>query len=109
MNAAQLVNEGLERFGEYPATFFEGKDFTNKEQLEYACRLATVLKDRGVQPGDRVALSMPNLPQFPVIYYGILWAGAAVVPMCCSGATATTSYTAGAAGTTSTAARGWCW
>ncbi len=46
-----------------------------------ASRVAGWLRELGVQPGDRVALSMPNLPQFPVIYYGILWAGAAVVPM----------------------------
>lgn len=46
-----------------------------------AARLASWLRELGVEPGDRVALSMPNLPQFPIIYYGILWAGGAVVPM----------------------------
>lgn len=46
-----------------------------------AAKVATWLRSLGVQPGDRVALNMPNLPQFPVIYYGILWAGATVVPM----------------------------
>jgi long-chain acyl-CoA synthetase len=46
-----------------------------------AARLAGWLRSLGVEPGDRVALTMPNLPQFPIIYYGILWAGGAVVPM----------------------------
>jgi long-chain acyl-CoA synthetase len=46
-----------------------------------AARVAGWLQSLGVAPGDRVAINMPNLPQFPVIYYGILWAGAAVVPM----------------------------
>ena len=46
-----------------------------------ASRVAGWLQSLGVAPGDRVALNMPNLPQFPVIYYGILWAGATVVPM----------------------------
>ncbi len=46
-----------------------------------ASRVAGWLRSLGVEPGDRVALNMPNLPQFPVIYYGILWAGAVVVPM----------------------------
>jgi long-chain acyl-CoA synthetase len=32
-------------------------------------------------PGDRVALSCPNLPYFPTVYYGILKAGATVVPL----------------------------
>ena len=46
-----------------------------------AARVAGWLVELGVRPGDRVAITMPNLPQFPIIYYGILWAGAAVVPM----------------------------
>jgi long-chain acyl-CoA synthetase len=36
---------------------------------------------RGIRPGDKVALSCPNLPYFPVVYYGILKAGAVVVPL----------------------------
>ena len=46
-----------------------------------AARVAGWLTELGVRPGDRVAITMPNLPQFPIIYYGILWAGGAVVPM----------------------------
>ena len=36
---------------------------------------------RGIEPGDKVALSCPNLPYFPIVYYGILKAGAVVVPL----------------------------
>jgi long-chain acyl-CoA synthetase len=43
--------------------------------------VAGLLAERGVEPGDRVGLMCPNVPYFPVIYYGILKAGAAVVPM----------------------------
>ncbi len=39
------------------------------------------LRDLGVGPGDRVAIMLPNIPQFPIIYYGALRAGAIVVPM----------------------------
>lgn len=46
-----------------------------------AARVAGWLRSVGVQPGDRVAVSVPNLPQMPIIYYGILWAGGVVVPM----------------------------
>ena len=46
-----------------------------------AARVAGWLTELGVQPGDRVAVSMPNIPHMPIIYYGILWAGAVVVPM----------------------------
>ena len=44
-------------------------------------RVAAYLRGLGVQPGDKVALSCPNLPYFPVVYYGILKAGAVVVPL----------------------------
>lgn len=43
--------------------------------------VAGLLIERGVKPGDRVGLMLPNVPYFPVVYYGILKAGAAVVPM----------------------------
>jgi long-chain acyl-CoA synthetase len=43
--------------------------------------VANLLVERGIRPGDRVALSCPNLPYFPVVYYGILKAGAVVVPL----------------------------
>lgn len=46
-----------------------------------ANQVANGLKAIGIQPGDKVALSCPNLPFFPVIYYGILKAGAVVVPL----------------------------
>src|SRR3954470_1348610 len=46
-----------------------------------AQRLAGVLRSKGVGPGDRVGLQMPNVPYFPVIYYGALRLGAVVVPM----------------------------
>ena len=46
-----------------------------------ANQVANLLVSRGIEPGDKVALSCPNLPFFPVIYYGILKAGAVVVPL----------------------------
>jgi long-chain acyl-CoA synthetase len=46
-----------------------------------ANQVANLLVERGIQPGDKVALSCPNLPFFPIVYYGILKAGAVVVPL----------------------------
>ncbi len=46
-----------------------------------ANQVANMLVDRGIQPGDKVALSCPNLPFFPIVYYGILKTGAVVVPL----------------------------
>jgi len=44
-------------------------------------KVAGFLRQRGVLPGEKVALSCPNLPFFPVVYYGILKAGCVVVPL----------------------------
>ncbi|UMG91589.1 long-chain fatty acid--CoA ligase [Nocardioides sp. TF02-7] len=46
-----------------------------------ANQVANLLVERGVEPGDKVALSCPNLPQFTIAYFGILKAGAVVVPL----------------------------
>src|SRR5688500_18412298 len=46
-----------------------------------ANQVANLLVSRGIEPGDKVALSCPNLPYFPIVYYGILKAGATVVPL----------------------------
>jgi long-chain acyl-CoA synthetase len=46
-----------------------------------ANQVANLLAESGVGPGDRVALSCANVPCFPIVYYGILKAGAAVVPL----------------------------
>jgi long-chain acyl-CoA synthetase len=46
-----------------------------------ASHIAGLLVERGVEAGDRVGIMLPNVPYFPAIYYGILKAGGAVVPM----------------------------
>jgi len=46
-----------------------------------ANQVANGLRAKGIQPGDKVALSCFNLPYFPIIYFGILKAGATVVPL----------------------------
>ncbi len=48
---------------------------------EQSARVARLLQQRGVAPGDRVGIMLPNVPEFAAIYYGILAAGAVVVPM----------------------------
>jgi long-chain acyl-CoA synthetase len=46
-----------------------------------SAKVAGVLRDRGIAPGERVALIMPNIPQMAFVYYGVLRYGAVVVPM----------------------------
>ncbi|MFF8917754.1 long-chain fatty acid--CoA ligase [Streptomyces sp. NPDC015032] len=60
---------------------------TGEQKLSYAqldaaaSQIANLLVARGISPGDKVALSCPNTAQFPIAYYGILKAGAVVVPL----------------------------
>ena len=59
----------------------------NDVKLSYAAvngaanQIANGLVGLGIKPGDKVALSCPNLPFFPIVYYGILKTGAVVVPL----------------------------
>jgi long-chain acyl-CoA synthetase len=51
-------------------------------ELDAASQLmAGLLAERGVQPGDRVGILLPNVPHWAVIYFGVLRAGAVAVPM----------------------------
>jgi long-chain acyl-CoA synthetase len=81
MNLAQILSEAAARDPEQVAVKLD--DFAlNYGLLEQAAkRIAGMLVERGIAPGDRVALMLPNVPHFVVAYYGILRAGAVVVPM----------------------------
>ena len=48
---------------------------------EASARVAGLLRERGVRPGDRIGLMLPNVAEVPVVYYGVLRAGGVVVPM----------------------------
>ncbi len=54
---------------------------TYSEFANLAGRVARRLQDRGLQPGDRVGIMLPNVPEFALVYYGVLLAGGTVVPM----------------------------
>ena len=44
-------------------------------------RVATLLRSKGVEVGDRVGVMLPNVPHFPIVFFGAQRAGAVVVPM----------------------------
>ena len=48
---------------------------------EATARVAGLLVERGLEPGDRVGVMLPNVPEFAIAYYGALRAGGVVVPM----------------------------
>ncbi|MDT0213626.1 long-chain fatty acid--CoA ligase [Rothia sp. ARF10] len=64
-----------------PALKVGGQDVTYGQLHAMAAKLAGALRANGIQPGDRVALILPNVPAFPVAFFGTLLAGGVVVPM----------------------------
>src|SRR5919198_73125 len=58
-----------------------GRHITYAELNARATRVAAGLASIGIVPGDRVLLSCPNVPWFPIAYFGILKAGTIVVPI----------------------------
>jgi len=73
----------LERSAQaYPdriCTVFKGAKLTYREMDQLTDRLAAGLAARGINKGDRVAIFMPNSPQFIIAFFGILKAGGVVV------------------------------
>ncbi|WP_086822625.1 long-chain fatty acid--CoA ligase [Streptomyces sp. NRRL B-24572] len=80
-NLAGFLVETAGRQPERPALRLGEQVITYAELDERSARAAALLRSQGVRPGDRVALMLPNVPEFVVLYYGILRAGAVVVPM----------------------------
>jgi long-chain acyl-CoA synthetase len=67
--------------GERPAVRMDDLVMSYAELREAAASATALLSSLGVAPGDRVGIMLPNVPAFPVAYYGALGAGAIVVPM----------------------------
>lgn len=59
-----------------------GDDILSYRALDQvSARMAGLLRDRGVKPGDQVAIMLPNSPEFAIAYFGVLRAGGIIVPM----------------------------
>ncbi|MEF8908336.1 MAG: AMP-binding protein, partial [Haloarculaceae archaeon] len=80
-NLVTDVAETVETYPDQPAISFRGQEVTYEQFWHQTGQLAKALTDAGLEPGDRVGVYLPNLPQFVVSYYGVLRAGGAVVPM----------------------------
>src|SRR6266852_3755230 len=74
-----LLARQARRVPDRAALIFYGRELTFRELDSAASRFAGWLRSRGIQAGDRVAISLENSPQFAIAYYGSLRAGAIVV------------------------------
>src|SRR3984957_16683495 len=81
MNLAKILTDSAARDPEHVALKLDDAELSYGRLDEGSARVAGLLRDAGVAPGDRVGIMLPNVPYFAVCYYGVLRAGAVVVPM----------------------------
>src|SRR4051812_1207758 len=86
LNLACILETSARRYPEQTALIRRrrsGGDLrvSYRELRDSARRVASALLGLGVKPADRVALMLPNVPEFTIAYFGILLAGATVVPL----------------------------
>ncbi len=80
-NLATNLTTTAAKHPEQAALRVNGQGITYAQLHGMAAKIAGALRANGIQPGDRVAIILPNVPAFPVVYWGILLAGGIVVPM----------------------------
>src|SRR5829696_5738581 len=78
---ATLLTETASNHADRPALKLDDTVVNYAVLNEGATRIAGLLKDKGLEPGDRVGIMLPNVPYFGIVYYGVLRAGGVVVPM----------------------------
>jgi long-chain acyl-CoA synthetase len=74
-----LLENSFSRFSERSAFSFMGRSLSYRQVDEESLSLAAYLQSLGLGKGDRVALMMPNVPQYPVAVAAVLRAGLVVV------------------------------
>lgn len=81
LSLAAILAEAARRHAARTAIVFEDERIPYRDLWEQARRYAAALASQGVGPDDRVAILMPNGPDFPRAYFAILALGAVVVPV----------------------------
>jgi long-chain acyl-CoA synthetase len=81
VNLAVMLEDSARKVPDRTAVVLGDVRLTYAQVDAMANQVANLLVQRGIRPGDKVALTCPNLPYFPAVYYGILKAGAVVVPL----------------------------
>ncbi|MEU5292334.1 long-chain-fatty-acid--CoA ligase [Streptomyces umbrinus] len=81
LSAADVLADSATRCPDHTALVAGRRRISYGDLWLTARRYAAVLRERGIGPGDRVALLLSNTPAFPAAYFGVLAAGATVVPV----------------------------
>jgi long-chain acyl-CoA synthetase len=80
-NLAGVLTETASEHPDHIAVKLDDVELSYKLLDGASAHIAGMLREKGVEAGDRVGIMLPNVPYFPGIYYGILRLGAVVVPM----------------------------
>jgi long-chain acyl-CoA synthetase len=81
LNLAMVLEDSARNTPTRDAVVLGSSRMTYAEVDSAANQVANLLVSRGIEPGDKVALSCPNIAPFVMVYFGILKAGAVVVPL----------------------------
>lgn len=81
LNLATVLENSAREVPQKTAVIFGPSKLSYAQLNGAANQVANALKAAGIGRGDKVALTCPNLPFFPIVYYGILKTGATVVPL----------------------------
>ncbi len=76
----ELLANAAKKYPQNKALIFSGRTMTYRQLDDLCDRFAASLPSLNVKKGDRLALLLPNLPQFLICYYGAMRAGAIIVP-----------------------------
>jgi long-chain acyl-CoA synthetase len=79
ISLTQLFQQSVEKFEHLTAVTFYGKTYTYGQLDHCIKKVASSLFKRGVKKGDKVAIMLPNCPQYPISYYAALLCGATIV------------------------------
>jgi len=81
LNLGSILMGSASERADHPAVVLGDQKLSYAELDRAARGFAASLLDRGVTPGKQVAIMVPNLPDFTIAYFGILYAGCSIVPL----------------------------
>ena len=81
LNLATMLHESAMAHPDKPVALFDGGRLSYTDLDTLSDRFAVGLLASGLEPGDRVGLQLPNIPQFLIAYFGVLKAGCTAVPL----------------------------
>jgi len=81
MNIRKILEETSKKFNQKPAIIFDGKEVSFAEVHQKTLKLANALSGQGVGKGDKIAIYLPNSPEYVYSYLACFYLGAVGVPL----------------------------